>query len=222
MLVGALLYLLEWVAIIATGSVDAGQLTAVLGRSGADTIASYQGREDALAFLAAWFSVVLLGRILLIIGLKASLAASGRPNALMDFAVAAMTVSVVIEIAGYGLVAAAAQLGAEHPEGVVAVEWSAGALVGLIAGAVGASVLCSAWVMLRSGIFPIALSILGIAAGVGLILLNLLTDPAFDALSNVLGFAPFVFWLWMLWTGVLLWIRTPKHQAAPDDGSVTA
>ena len=219
MLTGAVIYLLEWVAIIGSGSVEVGQLTAVLGRSEADTIASYQGREDALLFMAAWFSVVLLGRILLIVGLKASLAASDRPHALMEFAVAAMTVSVVIEVAAYGLVAAAAQLGAAHPDGLLAVEWSAGALLGAVAGAVGASVLCSAWAMWRSGLFPIGLSILGIAAGAGMILLTVLAAAPFDTASNVLGFSPFAFWLWMLWTGVVLWIRTPRDRPALANGS---
>ena len=62
MLTGAVLYMLEFVAIVGTGSLGATdeQLTGVLGRSEADTIASYQGREDALAFMAGWFSVVLL------------------------------------------------------------------------------------------------------------------------------------------------------------------
>lgn len=79
MLTGAVMYLLEWVAIIWTIIIGV-HSTAMVGKSEADILASYQGHEKAVAAMAGWFSVVLLGRILLIVGLKVSLAASGRPH----------------------------------------------------------------------------------------------------------------------------------------------
>ena len=217
MLTGAVLYLLEWVAII-WGAILGVQNTAIVGASEADIIASYQGNEDAVAFMAGWFSVVLLGRILLIVGLRASLTASGRPHPLMDFAVVAMSVGVAVEIAAYGLAATAAQLGAAHPEGMIAIEWAAGMVNYMLFGGLGLSVLCSAWAMWRSGLFPMVLNILGIIAGIGVTLEAMFVAPAFDTVFNILGISVLLFWIWMLWTGVLLWIRTPKHTTVAVEG----
>lgn len=211
MLTGAVLYLLEWVAIIWTGILGVQEI-ATVGTSGGDILASYQGNEDAVALMAGWLSVVLLGRILLIVGLKTSLAASRRPHPVMAFAVVAMSVSVAIEIATYGLAAAAAQLGAAHPEGMVALEWAAGMMNGMLFGGLGLSVLCSAWAMWRSGMFPIVLNILGIIGGAGMTIAAMFVAPDFEAAFDTLfGISGLLFWIWMLWTGVLLWMRTPKH-----------
>ena len=216
MLTGAVLYLLEWVAIIWTGILGVQEIASV-GASEADIIASYQGNEDAAALMAGWLSVVLLGRILLILGLKTSLAASGRPHPLMSFAVVAMSVSVAIETATYGLAAAAAQLGAAHPEGMVALEWAAGMMNGMLFGGLGLSVLCSAWAMWRSGMFPMVLNILGTGAGAGMTVAAMFVAPAFETTSDtVFGISGSLFWIWMLWTGVLLWMRTPKHADAAE------
>lgn len=221
MLTGAVLYLLEWVAIIWAGALGV-QSVATVGASEADILASYQGNADAVAVMAGWFSVVLLGRILLMVGLKASLVASGRPHPLMGFAVVAMSVSVVVEIAAYALAAAAAQLGAAHTEGMVAVEWAAGMLNRMLMGGLGVSVLCAAWAMWRSGLFPRVLSILGLIAGVGVTLGAMFVAPSFAAVYDILGSAAFLFWIWMLWAGVLLWIRTPKRAAVVAEEPVSA
>jgi hypothetical protein len=213
MLAGVVLYLSEFVAIFATGSagIDPAKLTGVLGRTQADILASYQGREDALAFMAGWFSVVLLGRILLIVALKASLADSARPHPLMDFAVACMTVSVAIEIAAYGLVAAAAQLGAGHAEGMVAVEWSAAMMLRVVNGAIGLAVLSSAWATWRSAAFPKPLVALGAIAGVIVPISALFIAPAYDGVRMTLEISVYAFFVWMAWTAVLLWIRAPRR-----------
>ena len=103
-LAGAVMYLLEWVAIIAA-NVDA-----PLGaeQSTPHVLTAYDGRVQALGWAAGWFGIVLLGRVLIVIGLRTALADSGRPHPLMDFAVAAMLASVVIEITAYAIVAGAA------------------------------------------------------------------------------------------------------------------
>src|SRR4051794_31335435 len=103
-LAGSVLYLLEWVAIVAA-SVDA-PVGAATG--GHDLASTYAGHAQALGWAAGWFSVVLLGRILIMTGLRAALVASGRPSPLMDLAVAAMVVSVALEIATYAIVAGTA------------------------------------------------------------------------------------------------------------------
>ena len=91
MLVGAVVYLLEWVAIIAANvSVPLGADASVHA-----LVTGYAGRANALGWAAGWFSVVLVGRILIMVGLRTSLRMSlgmslgdsGRPHALMDVAV---------------------------------------------------------------------------------------------------------------------------------------
>src|SRR4051794_19503397 len=107
-LLGAVLYLLEWVAIfVANVSVPLGA-----DATGSELISGYVGHEDALGWAAGWFSVVLLGRILIVTGLRSALADSGRRQPLMDFATAAMAVGVGLEVATYGIVAGTSWAGA--------------------------------------------------------------------------------------------------------------
>ena len=105
-LVGAIVYLLEWVAILAT-PVQAPSLV----ETKPDTIvALYTGHATGLAFSAVWFSLVLLGRIVFSAGLRDSFRRSGADTLLVDIGLAAMAASVILEIAGYALVAGAARL----------------------------------------------------------------------------------------------------------------
>src|SRR3954453_10450108 len=107
-LIGSVLYLLEWVAILgANFSVPLGA-----DATRAQLLSGYVGHEDALGWAAGWFSVVLLGRILIVTGLRAALADSGRRQPLMDFATAAMAVGVALEVATYGIVAGTSWAGA--------------------------------------------------------------------------------------------------------------
>src|SRR4051812_441194 len=92
-LIGAVLYLLEWVAIFAANlSVPVGA-----DATGSQLANGSIGHEDALGWAAGWFSVVLLGRILIVTGLRSALADSGRRQPLMDFAIAAMALRVGLE-----------------------------------------------------------------------------------------------------------------------------
>lgn len=216
MLVGALVYLSEWVAIVLTASMgDESRQVAIPGRSAAEIVNAYQGRDDALGFMAGWFSVVLLGRILMMVGLKASLANSGRAQPLMDLAVAAMAVSVALEVAAFTQAAAAAQLGAALPEAIVAVDWSAGWMNRVVAGGIGVAVLSSAWAMWRSGLFRRSVVVLGAIAGGALTTAQALaTAPSLASVASTVIFpAALLFWVWMIWTGVLLWRRTPGRIA---------
>ena len=212
MLAGGILYLLEWVAIIGTGVVGVAQ-TAAVGASADDLAESYVGHVDAVAFMAGWFAVVLLGRILVFIGLRSALRESGRPHLLMDFAVLASAVSVTLEIAAYGLATAAADLADSGETTAMVILDRAGGWVNLmIGGGLGVAVLASAWCMRRSGMFPAALTTLGLVAGAALVLAQLTVAPSTLDISGWLTLGVVLFWVWMIWAGVVLWRRTPSAR----------
>jgi len=164
--------------------------------------------------------VVLLGRILLMVGLRAALDASGRPQRLMDLAVGAMTVSVVIEIVVYAVTSGAAWAiahGASVSD-IRVVDAVAFQTNQMIYGPLGVSLVCAAVAMWRSGLFARALAALGLVAGVGGILIGLAFDaPATAGVAQALSFANLLFWVWMIWTGVVLW-RAPRSTPEPVSG----
>lgn len=214
MLAGSLLYLLEWVGIIWTNSRGVAASVAI-GTSAADLIPSFKGNETALTMMAGWFSLVLIGRILIIIGLKNALTASDRSHPIMEFAVVMMAMSVAFELLTYTFFATASHLGAEHPEGMVALEWTSGTLNGLVFGTVGVSVLSSSWAMLRSELFVKALPILGIVSGIALALSALFISPSLSNIGGALSSGAALFWIWMIWTGILLWKKAPSRTVTP-------
>jgi hypothetical protein len=208
-LVGAVLYLLEWVAIIAA-SVDA-----PLGgtASTAELHSAYTGHVQGYAWAAGWFSVVLLGRILLVSGLRTALTQSGRPQPLMDLALGAMAVSVVLEVTTYALVAGTAwTAGTGGSTGAVrALDAAAFLLSELIFGPLGVSLVCAGAAMWLSGLFPRVLSGLALLGGLaGVLGAAAFVSPRFGGLTDsVTSVTAAAFWIWMLWTGVLLWRARP-------------
>ena len=165
-LIGTALYLLEWVAIIAAGvAVPVGP-----DQSASDLSSAYEGRADALGWAAGWFSVTLLGRILLIVGVRASLRDSNRPQRLMDLAVAAMAVGVSVEIATYGLAAGASWAVDEgaDPADLRILDSALLALNQMLFGPTGVAVLCAGLAMLASKLFHPGLCWLGIVSGAAL------------------------------------------------------
>jgi hypothetical protein len=214
-LVGGLVYLLEWVAIIAAGMAGVGEVASV-GRSVDELLKSYVGNLDAVAFMAGWFAVVLLGRILIFVGLRQALLDSGYPHPLMDFAVVASAVSVTIEIGSYGLAAAAAQRAeVGDAQGMLLLDLAAGWMNLLIAGGLGVATVCAAFGMWRSGLFPVPLNVTGFVIGVLIVGAQLTVSPSLERVFSVLAFSPLVFWIWMLWAGVVCWRRTgPPNRAA--------
>lgn len=212
LLAGAVLYLLEWVAIVAVGVSGVG---AMIGRdlTEQDLSRAYAGNVDVIAFMSGWFAVVLLGRVLVFIGLRRSLVDSGRPSTLMDLAVVAAAASVLLETASYGLVVAAAGLAVDHPAGMVALHEAALALNLLLGGGLGVAILCASHAMTRSGLFPVALVVVGWLAGAGAVGAQLTIGPSLSAVSDALQASVMLFWLWMLWLGVLLWRHTPRKPA---------
>ncbi len=206
-LVGAVLYLLEWVAIVAApppGPFGPGTNAAAMVRDYAD-------HADAAAVSAAWFAVVLGGRVLFVAGVKASVRDVPRQQALLDLALGAMAISVVLEIAAYGVAASAARLAADggDPDVVVALDGAAFWLNLLIWGPVGLSVLATGLAMLRSRLFAAWLSWLGVVAGgvglIGCLVAGATTDESGSGAAEGLAtLAALAMWVWMLATGVVL------------------
>ena len=207
-LTGAVLYLLEWVAILTTKmGVPVGA-----GTSAGKILHAYAGHTEAFAWAAGWFSVVLLGRVLIVTGLRTALVDSGRPHPLMDLAVVAMAASVVVEVATYAVTAGAAWT-LDHGGSdatVRGLDAAAFMLNQMVYGPLGVAVLCSAWAMWRSTLFPRALCVVGLLAGGGGTLLGLaFSAPGMSGAAGPLSAAVPLFWIWMLWTGVVLWRRVP-------------
>lgn len=212
MLAGAILYLLEFVAIIGSGIVGVGQI-ATVGTSADDLVESYVGHVDAVGFMAGWFALVLLGRILIFIGLRAALRDSGRPHLLMDFAVVASAVSVTLEVAAYALASAAADLAAtDDTTAMVILDRAAGWMNLMIGGGLAVAILASVWCMWRTGLFSPALNVVGLVAGLGVTLAQLTVAPATLAISDAATITVLLFWVWMIWAGVVLWRRTPAQE----------
>lgn len=210
-LAGAVLYLLEFVVIL--GVLSDADVPVGFGATADEVSTAYSGNEDAIAFSASFFAVVLLGRVLLIVGIRSGLAASGRGNPLMDFAVAAMAVGVVLEVASYALAAAAGQLATEGATGgAVALDRAATMVGGMIFGPSAVALLCAVWCMWRSGFFPVALSVLGAVGGVAVLAAQLAVTPSWHPVADGLSVGILLFWVWMLWAGILLWRRAPSSR----------
>ena len=102
-LVGTSWYFLEWVAIVSIPSVP----TDKLGRDPAAIVAAY-GHPRAIGVAAGWFSVVLFGRVIFTLGLRDAFRGLQRERLFANIAVAAMALSVAIEVISFGITAAAA------------------------------------------------------------------------------------------------------------------
>jgi hypothetical protein len=207
-LVGAVLYLLEWVAI--AGFRPGNTPTSFLKPDA--VVAMYTSHAGAVAAAASWYSLVLLGRILFTVGIRDSLKRSGADTLLADFGVGAMAVSVILEIASYALAGAAAQLtkSGGDPAAIVGVD-AAGAWVNvMIFAPLGMSVLAAACAQLRSRLFPAWLAWLGVASGAVTVVLGVVIGPALLAgqgpfqTVQMLSLATLGFWVWMLATGIIL------------------
>jgi hypothetical protein len=209
-LIGAVLYLLEWVAIIAAappGPFGPGASTHKI-------VSEYGAHVNGAAFAAGWFAVVLGGRVLFVAGLKGSLRRWRRERPLLDFALGAMAISVVLEIVAYSIVAATARLDAAGASSstLVALDGTSYWIDLFIFGPVGLAVLASAWAMHRSRAFPSWLTWVGFIAGVAGVAACLLAGATTHASTSgsadgVSGVAAFGLWIWMLGVGVLLWRR---------------
>jgi hypothetical protein len=203
-LVGAILYLLEWAFIIPSG------VRVPRPASTAEQIASaYVTQQSAgFALLFAGLSVVLLGRIAFIAGLRTALRQTNATRALADFAFGAMAASVVLEIVGETLRWTASRTAAQGADTltVFALHEAFTGLTFTVGVALGASILAGSLAMLLSREFPRWLAVFGMVAGASLIgyaFYGALTG----ALPNV-GGIPWLAWVgWLLTTGVILFRR---------------
>jgi hypothetical protein len=221
-LAGTVLYFLEWVGIpFLPGTLP----TDRLGHNPAATVADYAHHPGTIAFVAGWFSVVLLGRILFVAGLRTALSDTGRAHALADVALVVMAVSVTIEVLAYGLVAAGAWLEEAHASGnsVVALDTEGSIIDKLILGPIGASVVTASLAMLLSRLFPRWLTWLGLISGVLLTAAGIIASSAqgsagtWHTIGSVLGGVPVLaVWIWMIATSIILWRATPRTDAAPS------
>jgi hypothetical protein len=217
-LIGAVMYLMEWVAIIAA-SPDA---PFGPGTGPAEVIAGYAGQAEKLGWAAGWFSVVLVGRVVFVVGLRAGLVAAGRPTPLIDIAVAAMTMGVVLEVASYGLATAAAVLSDEgRAAGVLALDRAASEVNAMLIGPTGIAVVCAAVALWLAGLAPRILTILGLTGGAVLVLGALaLGAPGHAHALDAATSAVVLVWVWMLWLGVRFWRRTPTTSSPSEPASL--
>jgi hypothetical protein len=207
-LAGAVLYLLEWVAIIPAG--DSGP--SAPGLASDKVLSLYTAHPTASTFLAVWCSVVLLGRVLLILGIRAAIRSTGRDDVLVTWAAAAMTISVAIELLSLTTSGAASVLAARSFDADVirAVDLISAFAWGMIFGPLGLAVLMSAWSMLRSRAFPTWICAVGLAGGVLLVTAGLAAGPSFVHDGTARGIysaaqsGVLLFWVWMLATGIFL------------------
>jgi hypothetical protein len=153
------------------------------------------------------------------VGLRAALRDVGRLRPLLDVAVIAMAVSVALEIVVYAVAAGGAwSLDNGGSSDVVRVLDAASyQLNQTIYGPLGVAMLCAGWVMWKSGAFNRVLPVLALVAGTLFTLLGLVfVAPRFSGVAQALSAGAILMWIWMVWTGVVLW------RARPDSGSANA
>lgn len=216
---GTILYLSEWVVIPFVPDLPTDDLGADVSAIAGD----YAGHGTELALLTGWVSVALLGRIVFVAALRSALRVSSRDTVLADIALAAMTLSVAIEIVQLGLIAAAGWLGetAVDPAAIAGLDAAGTVLFGLVLVPLGASVLASSAAMLLSALFPRWLCWLGIVAG-ALVTLGGVVGTAgagdsgtvHDLGDPLTGIPVAAFWLWMIATAIVLFRRAPQPRPA--------
>jgi hypothetical protein len=216
-LAGAIIYLLEWVGILAFGP----HVTGAQGAKPADIVGQYTQYGAGIALLAGWLSLVLLGRILFVAGIRDGLRRSGAETLLADFALAAMAVSVILEIAAYSVAGGAAQAAARgaNQSTIVGIDAAAKWLDLNVIVPFSVAILVASFAMLRSRLFPAWLCWLGLAAGVVGCVDGLIAGPAFRAggsfyqASQLLQVAVLAAWIWMVATGAVLFRAAGRQRA---------
>src|SRR5256885_10189887 len=156
------MYSREWVAIV---TIPAGP-TDKLGRDPAAIVAAY-GHPKAIGVAAGWFSVVLFGRVIFTIGLRDAFQGLRRERLFANIAVAAMALSVAIEVISFGITATAAWVAdaGGNQSAVVTLDAASEVLFELVFGPIGVSVLAGSVAMILSRLFPRWLAWIGIVGG---------------------------------------------------------
>ena len=226
-LAGVIIYFLEWVGIVAF---NVGNVPASQGTKAAEILAQYAQHGTAVELMAGWLSLVELGRILFVAGIRDALRKSGAETLLADFALVAMAVSVIVEIlawtvAGGGAYAAAS--GADQST-IVGIDAISNFFNQVIGAPLAVSILAASVAMLQSRLFPVWLCWLGLAAGAIASVYGVIAGAAFAAggscasalcltgsvlpgLAQLLSATLLAAWIWMIATGVVLF-RAAGHQ----------
>jgi len=213
-LIGTVMYFLEWVAIVTIPSVP----TDKLGRDPTAIIAAY-GHPKAIGVAAGWFSVVLFGRVIFTIGLRDAFRGLRRERLFANIAVAAMALSVAIEVISFGITAAAAWVAdAGGNQGAfVTLDAAGGVLFELVFGPIGVSVLAGSIAMILSRLFPRWLAWVGILGGSLLVVGGIVAvgglgaSGTFHDMAGALSSIPVpIVWVWMIGTSVVLFRATPR------------
>jgi hypothetical protein len=221
-LVGAVLYLLEWVGIALAPSLP----TDKLGHDPDKIVAAYTDSPGWTAFLAGWLSVVLLGRVLFVAAFRDSLRDVPRTRILTTWALGAMTMSVVIEVVEYALVATGAWIA--HVGGdtgaIVALDAAGTMLFAMLFGPIAISVIAGSLAMILSRLFPRWIGWLGLVSGAllcvgGVVAASALgSSGGYHDLGGALTSIPLAgFLIWMIATAVVLFrrARRPSPNASP-------
>lgn len=204
-LAGLALYLSEFIGMAIAGGYPGNEPGTAPDLVGA----AYAGLAEGSGFLVGWMALVLTGRILILVGLRQLLtdrATGDRGSALLDWAVAAMTVSVALEVASVAATAAAAGLVADgvDPAAVIAVDriaWFLG--VGVTAPG-GLAALLVAVAMWRHRGFGTVLPAAGVLIGAVMLAGGLLSGaPSTYPIASLLSIGVLVWWLWVLAAGII-------------------
>ena len=226
-LAGIIIYFLEWVGIAAF---NVGNVPASQGTKAAEILAQYAQHGTAVELMAGWLSLVELGRILFVAGIRDALRKSGAETLLADFALVAMAVSVIVEILAWTVAAGgayAAASGADQST-IVGIDAVANFFTQVIGAPFAASILAASVALLRSRLFPTWLCWLGLAAGAIASMYGVIAGAAFAAggscasalcltgsvlpgLAQLLSVTLLAAWIWMIATGVVLF-RAAGHQ----------
>jgi hypothetical protein len=219
-LVGAIMYFLEWVAIVAIPSVP----TDKLGRDPGAIVAAY-GHPNAIGIAAGWFSVVLFGRVIFTIGLRDAFRGLRRERLFANIAVAAMALSVAIEAISFGITAAAAWVAdaGGNQGAVVSLDAASEVVFQLVFGPIGVSVVAGSIAMIFSRLFPRWLGWVGVIGGSLLVVGGILgagglgASGTFHDVAGAFSSIPVpIVWIWMIATSIILFRATPRHrEAAP-------
>lgn len=215
-LAGAILYVLEFAVIVPLG-------VAFPADPGSDLVAWYAGRETAYAVTAALLSVLLLGRVAVIAGIRGGLPTSGSLGPLGDLALATMTISVVVELIALWLGAAAAHLAdaGVGSEGIAAVDAASGWLTVAVFVTMGVAVGLASLAMLLSGAFRAWLGWLGAISGLALAASAIAavavgeTPWQIGGVASIGQFGWLGMLIWMFAAGVILFRRL-RRSAAPS------
>lgn len=229
-LAGVVIYFLEWVGIAAF---DIGNVPASQGTKAAEILVQYTQHGTALALLAGWLSLVLLGRILFVAGIRDGLRKSGADTLLADFAVVGMTASVILEITAWTVAAGGAYAAANGADQstIVGIDAIANFLTQVIGAPLAASILAASLAMLQSRLFPGWLCWLGVAAGAIASVYGVIAGAAFEAggscaaalcltgsvlpgLAQLLSVTLLGAWIWMIVTGVVLFRAARRQPSA--------